>query len=198
MFRCLPTGLSTSICIYTGIPLFQTSEMWTSHFNWHFAPVWIAIPLTATHYNSWNADTMLLRKVDGFFGPFSTWTVQNLLDNLEVHLPPMQGCLPPLIASTTEHYNSTGTHSTNLWSAFLTIKCTARESSRLCLYSTRQHGYALPHLPKKYTRSLRNMDASIIRTHSSHMVSAIEGFHCNICLHTHWVHEQVSLQEMLD
>ena len=44
---------------------------------------------------------MLLRKVDGFFGPFSTWTVQNSLDNLDVHLPPMQGCLQPLIASTT-------------------------------------------------------------------------------------------------
>ena len=120
MFRCLPTSVSTSISIYSGTPLFQTSEMLTSHFNGHFAPVWITIPLTAIHYNSWNADTMLLRKVDGFFGPFNTWTVQNSLDNLDVHLPPMQGCLPPLIASTTEHYNSTGTHSTNLWSAFLT------------------------------------------------------------------------------
>ena len=91
-----------------------------SRFNGHFAPVWIAIPLTAIHYNSWNVDTLLLCKVDGFFGPFSTWTVQNSLDNLDVHLPPTQGCLPPLIASTTEHYNSTGTHSTKLWSAFLT------------------------------------------------------------------------------
>ena len=63
---------------------------------------------------------MLLRKVDGFFGPFSIWTVQNSLDNLDVHLSPMQGCLQPLIASTTGHYNSTGMHSTNLWSAFLT------------------------------------------------------------------------------
>ena len=59
-------------------------------------------------------------KVDRFFGPFSTCTVQNSLDNLDVHLPPMQGCLPPLIDSTTEHYSSTGTHNTNLWSAFLT------------------------------------------------------------------------------
>ena len=38
----------------------------------------------------------------------------------DVHLPPMQGCLPPLIDSTTGHYNSTGMHSPNLWSAFLT------------------------------------------------------------------------------
>ena len=43
---------------------------------------------------------------------------------------------------------------------------------------------------QKCTRSIRNTDASIIRTHSGGpMVSAIEGFHCNICLCTHWVHE---------
>ena len=37
-----------------------------------------------------------------------------------------------------------------------------------------------------HTGSLRNTDASIIRTHSGGpMVSPIEGFHCNICLCTH-------------
>ena len=46
----------SSICInmymhYSGTPLFRTSEMRTYCFNGRFAPVWIAFPLTAIHYN---------------------------------------------------------------------------------------------------------------------------------------------------
>ena len=105
---------------YSGTPLFRTSEMQTTRFNGYFAPAQIVFPLTAIHYNPWNADTPLFRKVDTFFGSFSTWTVQNSLDNADAHLPLTQGCPPLLINSTTRHYNnSTGIHSISLWSAFL-------------------------------------------------------------------------------
>ena len=60
--------------------------MQTSHFNGRFTPVQIAFPLTAIHYNPWIADTPLFRKVDKFFGPFGTWTVQNSLDNTDTYL----------------------------------------------------------------------------------------------------------------
>ena len=56
----------------------------------------------------------LFRKANGFYGPFSTWIVQNSLDNADVRLPLVQGCLPLLIDSTTQRYNSTCMHSTNL------------------------------------------------------------------------------------
>ena len=101
-------------------PLFRTSEMRASRFNRYFVLVQIVFPLTAIHYNPWNADTPLFRKVDRFFSPFSTWTVQNLLDNAVAHFPLTQVCPPLLINSTTGYYNnSTGIHSTSLWSAFL-------------------------------------------------------------------------------
>ena len=76
----------------------------------------------------------------------------------------MQGCLPPLINSTTGHYNSTGTHSTSLWSAFLTSVQHGRalEHTLVALNGMGTHY----HTYRKNTRSLRNTDASIIRTHS--------------------------------
>ena len=103
---------------YSGTPLFRTSGMRTSRFSRHFALVRIAFPLTAIHYSPWNVDTPLFRKADKFFSPFST--VHNSLGNADAHLPLMQVCLPPLIDSTTGHYNSIGSHSSSLWSAFLT------------------------------------------------------------------------------
>jgi len=93
--------------------------MWTFHFIGRFAPVQIAFPLTAICYYPWNADTPLFRKVDKFFSPFSTWTVHNALYNADTHLPLTQGCPPRLTDSTTGHYNTIGSHSYSLWSAFL-------------------------------------------------------------------------------
>ena len=89
-------------------------------------------------------DTPLFRKVDNLFGPFSTWTVHNSLDNVDARLPLTQGCLPPLIDSTTGYYNSTGMYSTtcNLWSAFL-----ARVQQGTCLRSVQQHRYACIAMP---------------------------------------------------
>ena len=113
------TGIGRFKRVYSGTLLFRTSEMRTSRFNWRFALVQIAFPLTAIHYNPWNADTPLFRKANRFFGSFSTWTVQNSLNNAVTHLPLTQGCLPLLINSTTEHYNSTGMHSNCLWLTFL-------------------------------------------------------------------------------
>ena len=60
----------------------------------------------AIRYNQWNTDRFLVPSVRGLY-----WTMQILAL--------MEGCLPPLIDSTTGHYNSTATHSTSLWSAFL-------------------------------------------------------------------------------
>ena len=57
-----------------------------------------------------NANTSLFQKADRFFGPGSTWTVQNLLNNADTRMPLTQDCLPLLVDSTTGHYNSTGTH----------------------------------------------------------------------------------------
>ena len=152
--------------------------MRTSRFNGRFALVQIAYPLTTIHYNPWNADTPLFRKADKFFGPFSTWTVHNSLNNADAHLPLTQVCQPPLIDSTTGHYNSIGSHSFTLWSAFLASIQQGRglERAVVALNSTGMHCHAY----RKYTGSLWNTDASIIQTrNSSPMVSAIEGFHCS-------------------
>ena len=85
-----------------------------------------------------------------FFGPFSTWIVQNSLDNADACLALMQVCLPRLIDSTTGHYKSTTTsvhstsvhstsvhstsvHSTSLWLAFLT---SVQQGTYLCSASS--------------------------------------------------------------
>ena len=150
--------------MYSGNPLFRTSEMQTSCFNGCFAQVRIAFPLTAIHYNPWNADTPLFRKVDKFFGPFSTWTVHNSLDNVDAHLPLTQVCPPRLIDSTTGHYNSIGSYSSSLWSAFLASVQEGRALERafIALNSTGMHCHAY----WKYTGRLRNTDTSIIQTRS--------------------------------
>ena len=48
--------------------------------------------------------------------------------------PNMQDCPPPLIASTTGHYNSTLQHLVGL-----SHQSTARENSRMCPCRTQQH-----------------------------------------------------------
>ena len=147
---------------------FSHSHIW--NINIWFARVRIAFPLTAIHYNPWNVDTLLFHKADKFFGPFSTWTVHNSLDNADFHLPLTQVCPPLLINSTTGHYNSIGSHSSSLWSAFLA-------STFVALNSMGVHCHAY----RKYTRSLWNTDASFVWTRSnSPMVSAIEEFHRSI------------------
>ena len=54
-----------------------------------------------------SADTSLFRKADRFFGPSSSWTVQNSLYNADAGMPLAQDCPAELIDSTTGHYNST-------------------------------------------------------------------------------------------
>ena len=154
--------------------------MQTFCFNRRFALVQIAFLLTATHHNPWNVDTPLFQKAYRLFGSFSTWTVQNSLDNVVACLPLTQGCPPLLINSTTGQCNSTGTcmHSISLWSVFLasTQQGRALECAFVALNSTGTHCHAY----QKYTGSLRNTDASTIRTRNgSPMMSAIEGFHCS-------------------
>ena len=92
----------------------------------------------------------LFRKANGFYGPFSTWIVQNSLDNADVHLPLVQGCLPLLIDSTTQRYNSTCTHSTNLWSAFHTSVQQGRALERafVALNSMGTHCHAYGNTPE--------------------------------------------------
>ena len=43
-----------------------------------------------------------------------------MLDNAHTQMTLTQDCLPPLIESTTRHYNSTCMQNTNLWLVFLT------------------------------------------------------------------------------
>ena len=150
-----------------------------SHFNGRFAQIWIAYPLIAIYYNPWNADTSLFCKVDRFFGPFSTWTVQNSLYNVDACLPLTQGSPPPLINPTTGLYNTTGILNTSLWSAFLAHVHQGRALEHACvaLNSTSTHYYAY----LKYTRSLWNTDTSIFWTLSGGpMVSGLERFHCKV------------------
>ena len=64
---------------YSGTLLSQTFEMQTPRFNKYFAQVRITFPLTAIHYNPWNADTPLPHEVDGFYSPTTTWSVQSSL-----------------------------------------------------------------------------------------------------------------------
>ena len=88
----------------------------------------------------------------------------------------MQGCPPLLINSTTGQYNSTGMHNTGLWSAFLASVQQGRglECAFVVLNSTGTHCHA-------YQRSLQNTDASIIQPcNGGPMMSAIEGFHCEM------------------
>ena len=185
MYACLCMYVIFTFSIWSSMNLgdvitnreFSHSHIW--NINIWFARVRIAFPLTAIHYNPWNADTLLFRKADKFFSPFSTWTVHNSLDNVDVHLPLMQVCPPQLIDSTTGYYNNIGSHSSSLWSAFLASVQQGRTLERtfVALNSMGVHCHAY----QKYTRSLRNTNASFIWTRSnSPMVSAIEGFHCSI------------------
>ena len=86
--------------------------MQTSHFNRHFAPIQIAFPLTAIHYNPRDSDTPLYSvKRASSSVPLVPAAVHNSLDNADAHLPLTQVCLPPLINSTTGRYNSIGSNS---------------------------------------------------------------------------------------
>ena len=150
---------SSYIYIYSGTPLFWTSEMRTSCFNGHFTPVWI---------NPGNADTLLFR----IFSSFSTWIMWSL------------ACLSRMVVchcwSIQQLDITIAMVCTFPWSAFLasTQQGRALERTFVTLYSMGMHYYAY----QKHTRSLQNTDASITWTRSGvPMMSAIEGFHC-ICV----------------
>ena len=147
------------MCIlYSGTPLFRTSEMRTLRFNGHFTQVRIAFPLTAIHYNPWNADTPLSVKQTGFL----VTLVPGLYKIHSRSHASTQRHLPPLNNSTTGHYNCTGMHSTSLWLAFLASVQQGRALERAFIVvnsmSTNCHAF------RKYTGSLWNTDASIFRT----------------------------------
>ena len=60
-----------------------------------------SIHCTAENFSREKTFALLFRKANGFYGPFSIWIVQNSLDNANIHLPLVQGCLLPLINLTT-------------------------------------------------------------------------------------------------
>ena len=93
-----------------------------------------------------------------FFGPSSTWTIQNSLDNVGARVPLTQDCPPSLIKSTTGHYNSTGRHSTSFWLAFPASVQQGRalEHTSEALKSMSTHCHAF----RKYTRTLWSRDTS--------------------------------------
>ena len=97
-----------------------------------------------------NADTLLFRKVDSFFGPSSTWTVTDACR------PLTQDCPPLLIESTTRHYNSTGMHSTSFLIAFPVSVQQGRalERTSKALKGMSMHCHA--HAYGKYTGSLQS------------------------------------------
>jgi len=126
---------------YSGTPLFRTSEMWTSRFNRCFALVRIAFPLTGMRtprYSiNWTSSSVPL--VPGLY--IIHWIMRTLTY---------------LSCKFVRHRLSI--QQQWHWFAYfwrlvsLSRKRTARESSRTCLRSTQQHGYALPRLLEIYRK----------------------------------------------
>ena len=114
--------------------------------------------------------------MDRFFGPFSTWTVQNSLDNAVARLPLIQGSPPLLINSTTGHYNSTGMQVTSLWSAFL---ASVQQGRALLKHPFLRNAHVRIATPTGNTPEASEVRTpSIFRTRSGGpMMSAVEEFH---------------------
>ena len=120
--------------------------------------------------------SLLSHKVDSFFSPSSIRTVQNSLNN--ARMPLTQDSLPPLIKSTTEHYNSTGTHSTSFWLAFLASVQQGR-ALECTFISAQWHKYELSRLPEIYQKLLKTLtsfkEVSLLYTYGvftdSHLAS---------------------------
>ena len=84
--------------IYSGTSLNRHSQKWPPCLCGHFDAVLVEEPLLQYLRILQN---VLFREVDSFFGPCITWTVQNLLDNMDAHMPLTQDCPPSLSESTT-------------------------------------------------------------------------------------------------
>ena len=125
----------------------------------------------------------LFHKADRLFGPTSTWTVQNSLQNADARKPLTQDCPPLLLDAMTGHHNSTGTHSTSLWLAFLaSIQQERAMEGRFCSI---QHHYTLLSPLKIYWMPFKISTVP----HSGHaavvpIVSALEGLQRTNSLHT--------------
>ena len=87
-------------------------------------------PLTAVHYNHWNADIQLFRKV-GTLGP-GVYKI-----SADTRMPLTQEYLPPLLDSTAGLYNST---CTSLWLVYV-HQGTALEHMQLDSTRTHFHAY---------------------------------------------------------
>ena len=133
----------------SGIPLFWTSEMQTSHFNRHFAQIQIAFSLTAIHYNPRDANTLL-------------YSVKQTSSS--VHLVPRLYIIHWIMQMLTCLSHKFVCHRWSiqqldviiaLVQIVLSHKCTARESSRTCLCSTQHHGNVLPRLLEIYRKRLK-------------------------------------------
>ena len=113
--------------------------MQTPPFKGHFAQVKIAFPSTAMLITPEMQTPSYSAKQTGFLVPLVP--LQNLVDNADTRLPLTQDCQPPLIDSTTGHYNITGTYSTSLWSVFLASVQQGRalEHAFVVLNSTSKH-----------------------------------------------------------
>ena len=126
----------------------------------------------------------LFHKADRLFGPTSTWTVQNSLQNVDARKPLTQDCPPLLLDAMTGHHNSTGTHSTSLWLAFLaSIQQERAMEGRFC--SIQHHNYTLLSPLKIYWMPFKISTVP----HSGHaavvpIVSALEGLQRTNSLHT--------------
>ena len=133
--------------LYSGHLIIQ-DKMLQSGLNLHYTLITLR-----------NADTSLFRKADKFCGPGSTWTVQNLLNNVDAGRTLAQDCPTPLVDSSTGHYTNTGTHSSSLWLPFLAIVQQGKALERAFNgTSTHCHTY------RKYTGNLRSRDTSLLRT----------------------------------
>ena len=105
-----------------------------------------------------NADPLLFRKVDSFFGPSSTWTITDAC------MPLTQDRLPSLIQSTTRHYNSTGMHSTSFLIAFPVSVQQGRalERTSKVLKGTSMHAMPMP--TENIPEASKVGDTSLLRT----------------------------------
>ena len=80
VFQSVVNKVSSLLCVYVcivgsfGLSFVEGTNIWVLSVGLMSVLLLyeIALPLTAIHYNLWNADTLLFRKANKFFGSFST------------------------------------------------------------------------------------------------------------------------------
>ena len=109
--------------------------------------LWMHLRKFVYNQNPWNVESPVFHEVDRFSSPNSTWTVQNVFDNLDIHLPILEDCAPPQVNSKTGNY-------INIVLIFLSIVRQQR-GPKMWPHCTHHPKYTLPCLPEVYRKPLK-------------------------------------------